>query len=103
MRVLICISALLMMLLTGGCMQTVGENPTASYQEYTQRADVITLSAGNAEEVNERIQEIDPWPRYVGNTRIVASGERMGGAAERYRDVSKQTQTPTPLPIQTTH
>jgi hypothetical protein len=70
-----------------------------SVQEYTQRADRITLSAGNAQETNIRVQEVDPWPRYVGDKHIAANGERMAGAVERYRDVSKIRQTPPPLPL----
>ncbi|HEX5470896.1 MAG TPA: hypothetical protein VFW73_03370 [Lacipirellulaceae bacterium] len=97
-----------MFLLTGGCMQTAPVAtvqtyyPVDSFQEYTQRADRVTLSAGNAQEVNTRIQEIDPWPRYVANKRIPGNGERMAGAVERYRDVSKQRQAPRPLSIQQT-
>ena len=70
-------------------------NPVDSIQEYTQRADKLTLSAGNAQEVNSRIQVIDPWPRYVGNTRIVANGERMADAVYRYR-----CGKPAPAPLQ---
>jgi hypothetical protein len=70
-----------------------------STQQYFQRADTVTLSAGNAQEVNTRIHEIDPWPRYVGNNIITANGERLAGAAERYRDVSKQSRGPQPLPL----
>src|SRR5690348_10058236 len=73
-------AAMLTLLLTGGCMQTAPVptvqvyDPVDSFQEYTQRADRVTLSAGNAQEVNTRIQEIDPWPRYVANKRIPANG-----------------------------
>lgn len=91
-------SAVLILLLAGGCAQTphsVAVNPA---QEYLQRSDKVTLSAGNAKEVNADIHVIDPWPRYVGNTRIPGNGERMAGAVERYRDVSKQSKGPQPLP-----
>ena len=46
--------------------------------------------------MNAATHIIDPWPRYVGNRRIPANGERMAGAVERYR-----TNTPwaTPCPI----
>lgn len=97
-----------LLLAVGGCAPTYVVdtaqvyNPVDSVQEYTQRSDKITLSAGNAQAVNTRIQEIDPWPRYVGDRRIAGDGERMAGAAERYRDVSKQRQGPRPLPIEAT-
>ena len=103
MKKLLRASAVLMLLSAGGCMQTASNNPVStvqvynpvdSIQEYTQRADTVTLSAGNAQEVNSRIHVIDPWPRYVGNTRILANGERMAGAVERYR-----CNTPAPPPL----
>ena len=83
----------------GGCMQTATRyDPGVDYiQEYAQRSQTITLSAGNAKETNLRIHAIDPWPRYVGNKRIPADGQRMAGAVERYRDVSKQGDGPKPL------
>ena len=103
MRKLIAVSALLMLLSGGGCAPT---NVVSTYQywdpvnivqPYTQRADKVTLSAGNAKEVNTRIHEVDPWPRYVANTRIPANGERMARAVERYRK-----QGPRSLPTEST-
>ena len=99
MRKLIAASALLMLLSGGGCAPTnVTEtwqiyDPVNIVQPYTQRTDKVTLSAGNAKEVNSRIHEVDPWPRYVANARIPANGERMARAVERYRK-----QGPRPLP-----
>jgi hypothetical protein len=65
--------------------------------QYFQRKDTVFLSSGNAKQVNEATHIIDPWPRYVGNTRIPGNGERMAGAVERYRDVSKIPRSPRPL------
>jgi hypothetical protein len=65
--------------------------------QYFQRKNSVTLSAGNAAAVNSATHTIDPWPRYVGNTRIPGNGERMAGAVERYRDVSKIPRTPRPI------
>ena len=48
--------AVLTLLLASGCAQTphsVAVNPA---QEYLQRSDKVTLSAGNAKEVNSEIQ-----------------------------------------------
>jgi hypothetical protein len=67
------------------------------FAQYLQRSNKITLSAGNAKEVNAATHVIDPWPRYVGNRRIPGNGERMAGAAERYRDVSKLPLAPRPI------
>jgi hypothetical protein len=67
------------------------------FAQYIQRSDTITLGAGNAKDVNAVTHMIDPWPRYVGNRRIPANGERMTGAIGRYRDVSRLRQTPPPI------
>ena len=64
---------------------------------YIQRSDTITPGAGNARDVNAATHVIDPWPRYVGNRRIPGNGERMVGAIERYRDVSKLPRAPRPI------
>jgi uncharacterized membrane protein YgcG len=82
----------LIVLTAGGCAQYSSMpvttyqwyNPADAVQQYVQRADKVTLTAGNAEEVNTRIQETDPWPRNVGNTRIAADGKRMADAVYRY-------------------
>jgi hypothetical protein len=88
----------------GGCMQTVSPyDPGVDYvQQYAQRSQKVTLSAGNAAETNAAIHIVDPWPRYVANKRIPANGQRMVGAVERYRDVSKQGTGPKPLVSEST-
>ena len=69
------------------------QDPAALYFE---RKDTIVSGAGDARNVNAATHIIDPWPRYVGDRRIPANGQRMTGAVERYR-----TNTPwaTPCPI----
>ena len=67
------------------------------FEQYFQRKDTVLLGSGNAKQVNAATHIIDPWPRYVGNTRIPGNGERMAGAVERYRDVSKIPRSPRPL------
>jgi hypothetical protein len=62
--------------------------------QYIQRSDKITLGAGNANAANAAIHVINPWPRGASNRQIPANGERMSGAYERYRDVSKQPPRP---------
>lgn len=96
------IAIALLFLTLGGCMRTGAYDSTRPYLHYTQRTDTITMTAGNDQAVNTRVQEIDPWPRYVGNTRIPVSGQRMAGAVERYRDVSKLSQAPQPLAVDST-
>src|SRR5262245_10710548 len=66
------------------------QDPAAQYFE---RKDTIVSGAGDARDVNATTHIIDPWPRYVGNRRIPANGERMSRAIERYR-----TNTPAAVP-----
>jgi hypothetical protein len=97
-----CLAAEFALMCVGGC-STSGVpthqiyNPVDGVQEYTQRADTVTLSAGNAQDVNERLQEVDPWPRHVADKRIAVNGERMANAVNRYRH-----QGPRPLPLERT-
>ena len=64
----------------GGCWGTVTENPAA---EYVRRTDTIVPDAGEAMKVNAVTHVVDPWPRYVGDRRIPADGERMVTAVQR--------------------
>lgn len=67
------------------------------FEQYVQRKNGVTLGAGDAKEINSATHIIDPWPRYVGNTRIPGDGARMSGAIERYHDVSKLPNAPRPI------
>jgi hypothetical protein len=67
--------------------------------QYFQRSDTITLGAGNARDVNAATHVIDPWPRYVGNRRIPANGDRMSRAVERYREGSYRPPAPPIFPL----
>jgi hypothetical protein len=55
------------------------------FARYLQRSDNLTLSAGDAKEVNIATHTIHPWPPGVGDPRIAANGERMQRAIDRYR------------------
>jgi hypothetical protein len=72
-----------------GCMHA--EDPVT---QYVQRKDKVALGAGNAGNANLAIHTIDPWPRASANRQIPANGQRMSGAHERYRDVSKPSPPP---------
>ena len=90
MRTVIPVSALLVLLSVGGCATDVVNtaqiyDPVDAVQPYAQRADKITLSGGDAQAVNTRIHEVDPWPRNVGDKRIYSNGQRMADAVWRYR------------------
>ena len=52
--------------------------------EYMDRKNTIAFSAGNAVQTNVVTHVIDPWPRYVRNTNISHSGERMARAVRCY-------------------
>ena len=79
------------------CLALPWDDP---FEQYFQRKDTVTLGAGDAKAVNSATHVIDPWPRYVGNTRIPGNGERMVGAVERYRDVSKLPRAPKPIAVE---
>jgi hypothetical protein len=99
MRTVIPVSVLLILSAVGGCTSTDVVNtaqvydPVDAVQEYNQRADKVTLSGGNAQAVNTRIHEVDPWPRNVGDKRIYSNGQRMADAVWRYR-CGKEPQAP---------
>lgn len=76
------------------CLALPWDDP---FEQYVQRKNGVTLGAGDAREVNSTTHIIDPWPRYVRNTRIPGDGARMSGAIERYRDVSKIPNAPRPI------
>src|SRR4051812_30171962 len=68
-------------LLLGGCYGLAGHDEV---DRYFQRSDTITMSAGDAKQVNAVTHTIHPWPRYVGDTRIVTDARRTGAAVTRY-------------------
>ncbi|WLA68405.1 hypothetical protein [Bradyrhizobium diazoefficiens] len=73
--------ALLAPFLLGGCYGVYGHD---EMDRYVQRSDTITMSAGNAKEVNAVTHTIHPWPSYVGDRRIAYDARRTGEAVKRY-------------------
>ncbi|WP_407113982.1 hypothetical protein [Bradyrhizobium sp. LMG 9283] len=73
--------ALFAPLLLGGCYGVAGHDEV---DRYFQRSDTITMSAGNAKEVNAVTHAIHPWPRNVGDRRIAYDARRVGAAVTRY-------------------
>ncbi|VIO72278.1 hypothetical protein CI1B_39220 [Bradyrhizobium ivorense] len=73
--------ALLAPVLLGGCYGVAGHD---EMDRYFQRSDTITMSAGNAKEVNAATHTIHPWPRNVSDRRIAYDARRTGGAVTRY-------------------
>jgi hypothetical protein len=56
------------------------DNPFAQYFE---RGVTISPEGGDANSANAAIHTIDPWPPYVGNTRIPQTGRAAVNAVER--------------------
>jgi hypothetical protein len=46
------------------------------FAEYSERIITISPGAGNAKDANAALHTIDPWPAYVGHTRIPGRGEQ---------------------------
>ena len=85
-------TVLLAVFTLGSCNGLAGND---EMDRYFQRSDTITLSAGDAKQVNAVTHTINPWPSYVGDRRIVVSAAKTGGAVARYRS---GTQSRDPLP-----
>src|SRR3954451_9776516 len=67
--------------LLGGCYGVYGHD---EMDRYFQRSDSLTMSAGDAKQVNAVTHTIHPWPRYVGDRRIAYDARRVGSAVTRY-------------------
>jgi hypothetical protein len=65
----------------GGCYGLYGHDEV---DRYLQRSDTITMSAGDAKQVNAVAHTIHPWPRNVGDRRIAYDARRMNAAVTRY-------------------
>ncbi|PAY05937.1 MULTISPECIES: hypothetical protein [Bradyrhizobium] len=78
--------ALLAPFLLGGCYGVYGHD---EMDRYVQRSDTITMSAGNAKEVNAATHTIHPWPAYVGDRRIAYDARRATESVKRYGTTSR--------------
>lgn len=68
-------------LLLGGCYGLAGND---EMDRYFQRSDTLTMTAGDAKQVNAVTHTIHPWPRNVGDRRIAYDARRVGAAVTRY-------------------
>jgi hypothetical protein len=67
---------------------------------YAERIDTLSVTSGDAEDVNAATQIIDPWPAYARDRRIPTNGQRMVGAINRYQNPSLLgAQAPTLAPV----
>ncbi|WP_027525460.1 hypothetical protein [Bradyrhizobium sp. Ec3.3] len=78
--------ALFAPLLLGGCYGLAGHD---EMDRYVQRSDTITMSAGDAKQVNAVTHTIHPWPRYVGDRRLAYDGRRTSAAVNRYTTTTR--------------
>ncbi|MBP1298553.1 hypothetical protein [Bradyrhizobium elkanii] len=85
-------TALLAVFTLGACNGLAGND---EMDRYFQRSDTITLSAGDAKQVNAVTHTINPWPSYVGDRRIVSQAAKTNGAITRYR-LGNQPRDPLP-------
>ena len=65
-----------------GC--SAGEPFDDPFATYGQRIMTVSPTAGNTQAANAALQTVDPWPRYVYDTRIPADGARMVKAVQTY-------------------
>ena len=70
----------------GGCYGLYGND---EMDRYFQRSDTITMSAGDAKQVNAVTHIIHPWPRNVGDRRIAYDARRVGPAVTRYSTTTR--------------
>jgi hypothetical protein len=70
----------------GGCYGLAGDDEMS---RYLQRSDSITMSAGDAKQVNAVTHTINPWPRYVGDRRIATDARRTSAAVQRYSTTTR--------------
>jgi hypothetical protein len=78
--------AILATLSLGGCYGLYGHDEV---DRYFQRSDTITMSAGDAKQVNAVTHTIHPWPSYVGDRRIATDARRTGAAVTRYSTTTR--------------
>ncbi len=70
----------------GGCWGLAGDDEMS---RYLQRSDTMTMSSGDAKQVNAVTHTINPWPRYVADRRIVTDARRTGAAVTRYSTTTR--------------
>jgi hypothetical protein len=70
----------------GGCYGLYGHDEV---DRYFQRSDTITMSAGDAKQVNAVTHTINPWPRNVADRRLAYDARRVGAAVTRYGNTTQ--------------
>lgn len=92
------ITAIIRLLMLGGCWwwwECNGLWGNDEFQRYAQRSDRMTMTSGDAKEVNAMAHIPTPWPRGVNDRRIVADSAHMQHALDWYR---RSARRPDPMP-----
>jgi hypothetical protein len=92
------LAAILRVVMFGGCWwwsSCSGLWGDDEFQHYVQRSDRMTMTSGDAKEVNAITHMATPWPRGVNDRRIVADGAHMQRVLDWYR---RSARRPDPLP-----
>ncbi len=63
-----------------GNAQALVDDP---FSDYLQRSQSISLGAGNANDANEAIQTITPWPRHAFHRRVHVQGRQAVDSIQR--------------------
>ncbi|MBR1251477.1 hypothetical protein JQ609_31740 [Bradyrhizobium sp. AUGA SZCCT0169] len=79
-------TVLLAVFTLGSCNGLAGHD---EMDRYFQRSETITLSAGDAKQANAVTHTIHPWPRNVGDRRIITDARRSGSAVTRYSNTQR--------------
>jgi hypothetical protein len=92
------LAAILRLVMFGGCWwwgPCSGLWGYDEFQQYFQRSDRMTMTSGDAKEVNAMAHIATPWPRGVNDRRIVTDSTHMQRALDRYR---RGAEAPDPMP-----
>src|SRR5690242_21014885 len=92
------LAAIFRVVLFGGCWifgECSGLWGNDEFQRYLQRNDRMTMTGGDAKEVNAMAHIPTPWPRGVNDKRIVSDSAHMQRVLEWYR---RSARRPDPLP-----
>jgi hypothetical protein len=92
------LAAIVRVVMFGGCFwfgECSGLWGFDEFQPYVRRSDRMTMTSGDAKEVNAVTQTPTPWPRGVNDRRIVTDSAHMQRALDWYR---RSARRPDPMP-----
>src|SRR5262249_46453899 len=92
------LAAILRLVMFGGCFwfgECNGLWGDDEFQAYVRRSDRMTMTSGDAKEVNMMAHTPTPWPRGVNDRRIASDSAHMQKALDWYR---RSARHPDPMP-----